>query len=258
MEELQSSSIKVESLQKEYEVLLQQYQEAVQNYISLLQNGTENELTYLKGRTWWGTGKINETNVDTQEECASLCLNEKDCSGATFNPSRRYCWIRKGDTSITVGKDDDYAIVKKSTESINVMKSLNERLLDLNIKIVDELTKVEPIIKEQNKNKDQIYKKLDVAYQQLLKQKMEMDAQLREYYNIEESIDNTSLFVNQQNSIYLFLVLLVCLLLLIIFRIQYSFLISIILLMIFTYTLRNPTWFAIWFVLLVIVCYLHS
>jgi len=256
-DKIKSSLINVETLQKEYENTLQQYQEAVNNYISILENNSENELISMKGRSWWGISKLNEGTVQTEEECRNMCFNDEQCSGATFNESRHYCWTRKGNSQISVGKDDDTALIRKSTESLVTMKRLNEKLIDLNSQIVSELSNSQPLVEEQKQDKEMVHVKLNDSYQKLLEQKVEMDKQLREYYTIEQYIDNSSLFVNQKNSVYIFWVLIVCLLFLYIFRIPGGFIFSIIILLIFTYTLRTPNGFVIWFILLVIVCYLH-
>ena len=63
-DKVKASVINVETLQKEYDVTLQQYQEAVQNYISILENSSS-KFEALKGRTWWGTDKLEEGTVDT-------------------------------------------------------------------------------------------------------------------------------------------------------------------------------------------------
>ena len=126
---IQSILIKIQTLQKEYEVVLQQYQEAGKNYINALQNNEPNIYTALKGKTWWGNGSVAEGEVSTQEECENMCINTDNCSGATFNPVKRYCWSRKGDGGISIGVDDDYALVPQQKASLLIMKELNNRLL---------------------------------------------------------------------------------------------------------------------------------
>ena len=216
-DKIKSAVIKVEALQKEYEVTLQQYQESGKNLINNLQSGNSNPcanyrrdstgisqecyekiwtdqgctnldlvdansawpkaqtldtlvndsflwatltddthrkgcygdstnfttntepiypdtnlFTALKGRTWWGTSGLKEGTVSTQQECEDMCANTTQCSGATFNPVKRYCWARSGDSTITVGKSDDYALITSKKEILSTMKFLNQRLLDLN------------------------------------------------------------------------------------------------------------------------------
>lgn len=197
---MDSSLINVETLQKEYEVTLQQYQEAVKNYISSLQTSsvtTEKSYVALKERAWWGTGKLAEGEANTQQDCETMCASSDKCSGATFNPVKRYCWTRSGDGDLTPGEPDDYALLPKQKSNLIVMKALNEKLLSINQKIMSEMSKMNPEVEQQDVDKSKTYKELDSSYQNLLEQKMEMERQLQEYYSIEEDYDNQNLYVNQ-------------------------------------------------------------
>lgn len=257
-DKLKSYLIEIEALQKEYETTLQTYQEAINNYIVSLQdtdNGNADKFVSLRGRTWWGTSGLKEMSIDTEEECQNMCLNDKECSGATFNPVKHYCWMRKGESSITTGKDDDYALIRQSKQSMIVMQTLNDKLIDLNNKINDKLTNMEPLVEKQNEERSTIQVKLDNSYKQLLEQKMEMDRQLNEYNAIESDETNTSLYVTQQNTIYRFLILIICLIFLFFLK---KMVLSIIVLLLFSYTLRSPTGFAMWFILLVITIYINK
>jgi chromosome segregation ATPase len=199
-DEMDSSLMKVEALQKEYEVTLQQYQEAMKNYITSLQtSNTTMKPSYvvLKERAWWGTGKLEEGEASTQQECETMCANSSNCSGATFNPVKRYCWTRSGDGPLTPGDPDDYALIPKQKSALIMMKSLNEKLLSINQQIISEMSNIDPAVKQQDVNRSTTYKELDSSYQNLLEQKMEMEKQLREYYSIEEDYDNQTLYVNQ-------------------------------------------------------------
>ena len=157
-EKINSSLINIDTLQKEYEVVLQEYQESLQNYITSLTNTdlssdstnlssdstnlssdstnlssnstnstnlssnstntnstsdstNTNSFMSLKGRTWWGTKGIQEQSAATEEECKDMCFHLENCTGATFNAEQHYCWMRTGKSKITVGRDDDYALV---------------------------------------------------------------------------------------------------------------------------------------------------
>ena len=251
-DKITSALIKLETLQKEYEVVLQQYQESGKNYITSLQSGT-NEFVALKGRSWWGTSELSEGTASSQEECENMCASSEECSGATFNPVKHYCWTRKGDGTITVGRDDDYALLKEQKVSLSTMKILNQKLLDLNIQISNELTNINPEVEIQNNKKSIKQQQLSEAYEKLLEQKLELDKQLQDYYSIEEEEENQSLIVNQQNISLRFWVLITCLVL--IFTIKrlvgasslsvtmIYWLAIIIILIMLTYTLSSPAGF---------------
>jgi hypothetical protein len=264
-DKIQSTLIKVEALQKEYDVTLQQYQEAGNNYITSLQTDNTNStvFTALKGRTWWGTKGLSEGTASTQEECENMCANSDQCTGATFNPVKRYCWTRTGESSLTVGRDDDYALITQQKSAITVMKQLNQKLLDINQKINNELQNINPQVVQQYEEKNKKQQQLSVSYNQLLEQKIEIDKQLQEYYSIQQEEENQNLYVTQQNVSFRFWVLITCLVVLFtIKRIIGSesapisiiiWLLIIIVLIILTYSLSRPSGFLIWFIVLVAI-----
>lgn len=266
-DKIQTTLIKIEALQKEYEVTLQQYQEAGKNYITVLQETTtdsnKNNFTALKGRTWWGTEKLSEGSVNTQEECENMCASSDKCSGATFNPVKRYCWTRTGDSSITAGRNDDYALITQQKAALSTMKYLNEKLLDLNNQITNELQNIKPEVKEQYEEKNKKHQELNVSYTKLLEQKVELDKQLQEYYSVEQEENNQSIYVNQQNISLRLWVLITCIIVLFTLKRLVGsdylpvsitiWLLIIILLIILTYSLSTPSGFFIWFVLLITI-----
>ena len=129
--DIQSSYLKIQTLQKEYEVTLQQYQEAVRNYINSLKS-TDKIYVALHGRSWWGMGPDKEGSVANQTECETMCSNSDKCTGATFNPVKRYCWTRTGDGDISTGETDNYALVPQQKSTLIAMRNLNYKLLKIN------------------------------------------------------------------------------------------------------------------------------
>jgi hypothetical protein len=256
-DKIESTLIKIETLQKEYEVILQQYQESVKNYITALQSNSNNFIA-LKGRSWWGTSGLTEGPVSSQEECENMCANSPECSGATFNPVKHYCWTRKGNSSLTVGRDDDYALLTEQKSSLSIMKKLNEKLLSLNNQISDELTSITPEVDAQNKEKEIKQQQLNSSYDKLLEQKLELDNQLQDYYTIENEEENQSIVVNQQNVSLRFWILITCLVLIFTIKrivgattltIEMIYWLSIIIiLIILTYTFSTPAGFMMFFV----------
>ena len=351
-DKINSALIKIEALQKEYEVTLQQYQEAGKNYITALQNAPSNpckdytkdstsisqecydkiwkdqgcltqapsadsdwsksqtldglvndsylwatltdedhrkgcygdstsyttntepvypddspdansKFVALKGRTWWGSSGLSQASVSTQEECESMCANESKCSGATFNPVKRYCWIRTGESKITPGLTDDYALITQQKAALSVMIYLNEKLLDLNQQITNEIKNINPEVEEQYNENNEKQQQLSSSYSQLLEQKIEMDKQLKEYSSINQEEENQGLFVTQQNISYRFWILITCLVLLITITKFFGgdnpsismtvWLIIIIVLIILTFTLSSRSGFMMWFILIIAI-----
>ena len=263
-DKIKSTLIKVETLQKEYEVTLQQYQESGKNYITSLQtNSSTNVFTALKGRTGWGPKGLSEGTVESQEECENMCANSSECSGATFNPVKRYCWTRSGEADISIGNDDTYALITQQKAALSVMKYLNDKLLDLNKQISEQLQNINPEVRKQYEEKNQKQQELNESYNKLLEQKIELDKQLQEYYSIDQEEGNQYIYVNQQNVSFRFWVLITCLILLITIKQIFGagsppismtiWLLIIIVLIILTYSLSTPSGFLMWFILLVYI-----
>lgn len=267
-DKIKSSLIKVQALQKEYEVTLRQYQEAVQNFIMNLQSKSslktdKNVYTALKGRSWWGTTGLSERSVSTQKECENMCASSSKCSGATFNPVKRYCWTRSGESMITPGRNDDYALITQQKASVSAMIYLNQKLLDLNKEITNELKNINPEVKEQYNETNIKQKELALSYDYLLEQKIALDKELREYYSIDEEENNQSIYVNQQSMSFKIWIMITCLVLLLMIyqffvgvlpSISLTFwLLVIIILIMLTYTLSYPAGFIMWLILFFVI-----
>jgi len=225
--------------------------------------------TALKGRTWWGTAPLTEGPASTQKECETMCANSDKCSGATFNPVKRYCWARSGDdNNITPGLDDDYALISQRQEALSVMKTLNTKLLNLNEQIASKLSTIDPEVKQQNTDKNIKQQQLSESYQKLLNQKVDIDTQLQEYYSIDENEMNQSLYTNSQNISLRFWVVITSLVLLVTIKQFFGsesppfsitiWLFIIIILIILTYTLNTPTGFMMLFLLLMTIIFMNS
>lgn len=263
--------IKLESLQKEYEVILQQYQESVNTYISTLENtstATSTQYTALRGRTWWGTQGLAEGIVNTQAECESMCANAELCSGATFNPVKRYCWARGGNSRLTPGQDEDYALIPQQKAALIVMKELNDKLMSLSEQIIAQIKIVEPAIESQKQDQQNSQQSLNSTYQQLLKQKWEMEKQLQEYNSIEEDYENQDLYATQATASYRFWTVLMVLIVIITLKKMYGsgsvsinmlfWLLMTILLILLTFNLSQPAGFLTWGVVLLIIILMRT
>ena len=198
---LESINIQLETLEKEYMVVLKSYETAYENYISTLHNkDNTTNFSALQGRSYWGTYGIKEGSAVTQQECESMCLSDTKCTGATFNPSKRYCWVRGGESNLTTGIEGNYALIPKVRENLILLKSLNQRLIDINKRINNKLNLLYPIAQEETKLKNQKQKELNEYYASLLKDQIGLDKMLKEYQILEEELTNNTLYVNQQNA----------------------------------------------------------
>jgi hypothetical protein len=158
-----------------------------------------NEFTELPGKTWWGTYGIKEGSVNTKEECISMCASNSSCTGATFNPVKRYCWTRGGNGSITPGMGTDFALIPKITNVLLSLTSLNNKLMSINEELRAETNKITPVYKEDNENKQKQQDIFEQYYIELYNDKMEMEKMLDDYNSINAELNDQTLFVTQQN-----------------------------------------------------------
>lgn len=198
---INSDLIQLETLEKEFEVVLNQYEEAYQTYINNLNNPQSSKtFVSLKGRAYWGTYGLKEKSVSTQKECESMCASDIKCTGATFNPSKRYCWTRGGDGELTVGQSTDYAIVYELRNNIIILKNLNDRLIKIYNRIEYILNNnIHPKMEQYNKTKQQTINKLKIEYKNLLDERVKLNTVLQTLDNYNREYENTSLSVQQQN-----------------------------------------------------------
>jgi hypothetical protein len=260
--------IKIEALQKEYESVLQQYQEAVQNYIATIQSSSSSSstvFTSLQGRTWWGTNGLSEGAANTQSECEAMCASSNNCSGATFNPVKHYCWARSGNSKITPGISTDQALLPTQKAALLVMSSLNDRLVALADEISNEWIQLHPQVAAQKQEKNNSQLRLDASYKRLLEQKWEMEQQLEEYNSADKEYQDQSLFVLQNNNQYRLWLLVTLIVVLITIKKMIGapmsltanaifWIILFTLLFILTFNLKQSTGFAMWaFVLVMMV-----
>jgi cation transport ATPase len=264
--------IKIEALQKEYESVLQQYQEAVQNYIAAIQSTSSSSstvFTSLQGRTWWGTNGLTEGAANTQGECEAMCANAKNCSGATFNPVKHYCWARSGNSKITPGITTDQALLPTQKAALLVMSSLNDRLIALGDEISNEWIQLQPQVDAQKQEKNKSQLKLDASYRRLLEQKWEMEQQLEEYNSADKEYQDQSIFVTQTNAQYRLWLLVTLIVVLITVKKMIGLPLSLTanaifwiilftLLFILTFNLKQSTGFAMWAFVLVMMILMRT
>jgi hypothetical protein len=131
----QSGILTLENLQKEYNNTMILYKQAQENYNSALNNIDKKKYVTLSGKTYWGTGAIQQKPGSSIGDCTALCSNDVKCKGATFDSKDNTCWTRTGNSSLTSGADTQSAIISEVTNAALNLQSLNDKLLSLNNQI---------------------------------------------------------------------------------------------------------------------------
>ena len=160
------------------------------------------EFAELPGRTWWGTYGLKEGTAETKDDCASMCATDSSCTGATFNPVKRYCWTRGGDGSLSVGTTDDIALIPKLKSVLIILNGLNEKLMNINKELRAETNKINPVLKQEKQETEAKQQKFDKYYYDLSDDKIEMAKLLNQYNSVEADLNNQTLIVEEQNLSY--------------------------------------------------------
>jgi hypothetical protein len=227
------STIKLDTLEKEFDIVMKMYEEAYKTYVSSLSdniavkddtnNTTSSSPTKyitLKGRTYWGTSGLKEGSVNSIEECQTMCSEFGNCEGATYNSSKNYCWARSGEGTAEASEDpDDNALVPELKQNAIILKMLNDKLIDLNTKILDELKNVEKESSESiaipsssspsfssNNNNSSGSKSTNLKDQldSLTKDKSHIDQLMQQIENIDAEFKDSHTKVIQSNVSYIF------------------------------------------------------
>lgn len=162
----------------------------------------QNDYAQIKQKTWWGTSENKAEIIDNADECIALCEATENCSGATFNPDKKMCWIRSGYSSITDGMTTDYALIRNNTYRLIELQNLNEQLLNLNRNILEEIKKIEPYVNDVEEQTHINSKIINDSYDTLLINNNDIQKQLNEYYDIQSQYDNSNLYITQQHYLY--------------------------------------------------------
>lgn len=195
--ELTTQLLQIDTMQKEYDILLGQYQEAVKTYINVISQPSTNWVS-VPGRTWWGTAALSTETTSNSDECKALCSENPACSGATYNETKRYCWMRTGESKLSTGTNKDVAFITEQKEALLIMQGINDQLQKLNRDIMRKMNDVNVYVVEMNDENKQTYDQLLKSRLSLVQQREEMEVQLSQYNTVLEQESDQSSFSTQQ------------------------------------------------------------
>jgi len=211
------------------------------------------EFSELPSRSWWGTYGIKEGSANTKKDCVSMCASDINCTGATFNTAKRYCWARGGDGAISTGTNDETALIPKLRMNLQILTGLNEKLISINQQLRNEIKNIQPTISSENTTNIKRQKTFDDSYYKLSNKKTEIQTLLKQYDTIESELNNQTLIVDQANSSLRLWTFIAFLLLLILLKQIYGvdtpsgimmFITIILILIVLSFSLSRPSGFA--------------
>ena len=198
-----SNALQIETLEKEIQNTQIKYEEAYKNYLSLLNShDATNTFTNLSGRTYWGNKGLSQGTANSAGDCQAMCSSNKLCTGATFNSTSKFCFVRGGEGEIMPGTATTFAVMTKMQEANLTLKALNDKMLLL-------MQQLNVLIQQNRPNYDIAFVdmnnkglKLNTSYDELLRQKREIDKMLQQYQTISNDYSDTTLQVKQHYFIY--------------------------------------------------------
>jgi hypothetical protein len=155
------------------------------------------QLTEIKGQAFWGTGALSEKSVSSVDECKALCSADSLCTGATYNPDKKYCWARSGDSKPLVSLPNDYALIPLSVYQLNNMKALNKMLLDINKQIIESIKDGEPLYDSQQKEQDEKMIIININNDRLKKERDELEARIKVHTDMDKAISESSMYAKK-------------------------------------------------------------
>lgn len=263
-------NIRLKTLEKEYQVLLNSYLEAKKSYIEAMQNSAKgtNNYTILNDTDIRGgqRTKIIE-DISDIEKCKALCAENK-CKGAQYYGNSRECIFnsmeRIGLSPIPKELSTNRsAIVDNSIYRLFEMNKIIMELLKVNNQIIRIIENIDPSYVEDIEAKkvrgDELYKN----YKQLINERDMVNTKLDEYSTLSQKFTEENINADKQYShmnIWLFLVIFILLYALReIFGFSISFIPIFILSFVFFLTLNIglPIGFLIWLGVIGLLLFLY-
>jgi hypothetical protein len=179
----------------------------------------------IKGKTFWGTGNAGTsdpyTNIATVEDCEALCSNTNKCTGAVFNPTdhgQPMCWIRTGDSPLSPGITNDYAIIPKGKQLLLIMDAINDQLTTVNKAILDKITAGQGVYYNQSAARRTKTEVLNQNYANLQKERELIQDMIKQYENLDEAQMSGNLVINQNYYSFVLLLALAILFIILVYK----------------------------------------
>jgi hypothetical protein len=196
--------MKLETLDKEFILLLEQYKQISNNYF-YLNDSKSTQLTSLQGRTIIGGNMVLYQIKPTLDSCQALCSANKNCDGAIYDTETEMCVIKSGDINvINADNKSIYSIVSEKMNLLIQLKNINDKLFNVLNSSTILVKQMNPTTKKQTKQVFIETQKLSIKYNLLQHNKEELDKLIAENDSLENEYKVSTLMVNQSNLSYIF------------------------------------------------------
>lgn len=200
--------MELETLLKQYENTLTQYTQLNSEYLTYIKNTNDanlsNDLITVDNSEYTGT-TISEIKTDDVEVCRASCSSTSGCSGATYNLTKdstiNNCSLKSGDGQIII-KENYSAIITKKKDYLNRLKVLNNQLTNINTNITNYISTNKPDMSSQLADDQNILNQLSNDLSFLVGKKDDIDKQIRSVNDLDGKIQEGSILVNMNYSIF--------------------------------------------------------
>jgi hypothetical protein len=192
---IESSVLKLETLQKEFSLAMKEYKETFATYKNVINNvASRKNFATIPGYMYYANPTLNLEFVSDEKKCEALCSSDTRCKGATyydFLNSSKLCATYGGVSKpFPQGSSSDKItmLLPNSTASqfyLEKINDLNALLLSLHDEILNTLKKVNPDYQNMVKNTEIEGKNLEDIYMSLNDEKKKIGKLLREYNTLE-------------------------------------------------------------------------
>ena len=218
--------LNLENISTEYNNVLTQYNQARSNYINYLSTKSESQdasgnTTDASGNTTDASGNaqyvilnntfygqntlVNPTQTNNIASCKNQCSANSSCTGANFvNGST--CLLMKDVNGELSPKEASNAIVPQEVYYLTTLKQLNQQLMNLNAKLKQQINKGQPIYEKQVEERQKQSEALNKNYKSLVSERDKIEAQLKEFDNINEAQTNSTIIVDKNYTVYKYLI----------------------------------------------------
>jgi hypothetical protein len=216
---VKSNVLKLESLEKEFSLVMAQYKQAYASYVQELNHSS----TSLKdgyvtkpGYIYWAQPILKNQKVENENECAALCSADPKCKAASYFKDKSICATSGGNASPTLSDSNTttiYVNAKLHQMYLNQCQELNERLVSLHGEIMNVLQSTEPSYKKKVEDIEVQGTNLNQIYSNLQEERKKIDRLLAEYQTLDQIQADSSLEVDSNYSYYriLFIIALIVL-----------------------------------------------
>ena len=207
---LKSNVLKLESLEKEFSLVMTQYKEVYASYVQELNHSVKDDGFITRpGYIYWADPILKNQNVENESECAALCSSDPQCKAASYFKGQKLgeksiCATSGGNAAPVLSKNATtiYPNARLQYMYLQRCQELNERLAELHGEIMNVLDSSEPHYKKKVEDINIQGNSLNKVYSNLLEERSKIDRLLAEYETLNQVQTDSSLNVESNYSLY--------------------------------------------------------